>query len=361
MSVRRVVLQIHLWLGVVAGLYILIISLTGAALVFRIDIQRALHPDLFTPTTGTRAHPAAILDAVAAAYPDHQISFIDAPTTGRPVYLAYPFKENVYRAVLVDPVTTRVLGEVPERSFARTLQRLHFDLLGGRTGRRINGIGAFVILALCVTGVLLWWQSRSNWNRLTWQVHRAIGISTLAFIVLMAVTGLSFTFPSSFRSAVTSLSPTTVVRAPLSDPAGVTASSPTWRELIDRARLRAPGQHVAQVFIPATETAAFRVTFSRVAPTPMGVPALTDVYLDRYTGEALPDPPRPPATAGDLVMRWVAPLHVGSFGGLPIKVAWLVLGLAPPTLFVTGFVIWWTKGPAGARGSASPLRRSPRR
>jgi uncharacterized iron-regulated membrane protein len=26
-----------------------------------------------------------------------------------------------------------------------------------------------------------------------------------------------------------------------------------------------------------------------------------------------------------------------------IRVAWLVLGLAPPLLFVTGFVMWWTR------------------
>ena len=46
---RRVVFQIHMWLGLLAGLYVLLISITGAALVFRIDLQRALHPDLFTP------------------------------------------------------------------------------------------------------------------------------------------------------------------------------------------------------------------------------------------------------------------------------------------------------------------------
>jgi uncharacterized iron-regulated membrane protein len=42
-------------------------------------------------------------------------------------------------------------------------------------------------------------------------------------------------------------------------------------------------------------------------------------------------------------MDWVGPLHVGSFGGNAIRVAWLVLGLAPPLLFVTGFLMWWTR------------------
>jgi uncharacterized iron-regulated membrane protein len=42
-------------------------------------------------------------------------------------------------------------------------------------------------------------------------------------------------------------------------------------------------------------------------------------------------------------MDWVAPLHVGSFGGTTIRAAWLVLGLAPPFLFVTGFIMWWSR------------------
>jgi len=44
-------------------------------------------------------------------------------------------------------------------------------------------------------------------------------------------------------------------------------------------------------------------------------------------------------------------LHVGNFAGLPIKVLWAVLGLAPPLLFVTGFIMWWHRalGPWLAR------------
>ena len=67
------------------------------------------------------------------------------------------------------------------------------------------------------------------------------------------------------------------------------------------------------------------------------------MYLDQYTGEALAQPPAAGRTPGDAVMSWVAPLHVGGFGATGLKVAWLVLGLAPPILFVTGFLTWWTR------------------
>jgi uncharacterized iron-regulated membrane protein len=42
-------------------------------------------------------------------------------------------------------------------------------------------------------------------------------------------------------------------------------------------------------------------------------------------------------------MAWIAPLHVGGFNATGLRVAWCLLGLAPPALFVTGFTMWWTR------------------
>jgi uncharacterized iron-regulated membrane protein len=94
---------------------------------------------------------------------------------------------------------------------------------------------------------------------------------------------------------------------------------------------------------PSTDKDAFLVMFSAVRPAPVGREQLTPVYLDQYTGEVLKESPRAARSAGDVIMDWVAPLHVGSFGGMTIRVAWLILGLAPPLLFVTAFIMWWSR------------------
>jgi len=93
--------------------------------------------------------------------------------------------------------------------------------------------------------------------------------------------------------------------------------------------------------------------FSRQQPTPVGNTALESVYLDQYTGTVLTSPARH-RTAGDVVMAWLAPLHVGSVGGSGLRVAWLALGLAPPLLFLTALVMWWNRvvRPRWARGKA---------
>jgi uncharacterized iron-regulated membrane protein len=43
------------------------------------------------------------------------------------------------------------------------------------------------------------------------------------------------------------------------------------------------------------------------------------------------------------VLSWMQPLHYGNFGGLPLKLLWVVLGLSPPLLFTTAAIMWWNR------------------
>ena len=92
----------------IVGLYVLVVSVTGAALVFRIDMQRAMFPHLFYPRVeGVPAEPAAAPRVGERAYPGHRISGIDAPTTARPTVLAYVVRGREFLTVLVDPSMRR--------------------------------------------------------------------------------------------------------------------------------------------------------------------------------------------------------------------------------------------------------------
>ena len=79
---RRALFQVHLWTGVLAALYVIVVCVTGAALVFRINLQRAAHPDLLTSSgDGSPADVATVLDTRREAYPGGRVSGVDAPTT----------------------------------------------------------------------------------------------------------------------------------------------------------------------------------------------------------------------------------------------------------------------------------------
>jgi uncharacterized iron-regulated membrane protein len=128
----------------------------------------------------------------------------------------------------------------------------------------------------------------------------------------------------------------------LSTASAETVSRPTWHVLIDRARTQKPHSSVARVVLPGNSRSAFLVQFADVSPTPVGAD-LSSVYLDQFTGESLSEASSRQPTAGDVVMAWVGPLHLGSFGGAGVKAVWFVLGLSPALLFVTGFAVWWMR------------------
>ena len=296
-----------------------------------------------------------MLERVSDAFPGDRISGIDAPTSARPTTLAYVARGQQFLTILVDPATGRVLGQLPEQSWVRTIQDVHYNLLGGRTGRIVNGAGAGLLLLMCATGLVIWWPGmaawrrgftinfRRGWKRVNWELHSTVGIWCVTLIAMWAVTGLYFVWPSSFRNVVDAVSSVTVTTTPTSGPLSGTAHRPGWRELIALAERTIPNQYVQRVVPPSNDKDAFLVMFSPVRPAPAGREQLTPVYLDQFTGVVLQEPPRPHRSAGDVIMDWTVPLHVGSFGGLPVRIAWLILGLAPPLLFVTGFIMWWSR------------------
>lgn len=335
----RILFQAHRWVGLIAGLYVLIVSISGAALVFRIDLQRASHPQLFTAAGGALADPVAIMESVARAYPHHRLSGVDAPTTARPTYLAYVTAPGTFKTVLVEPATARVLGELPERTAVRSLQELHYDLLSGRTGRIVNGLGALAIIVLVVTGAAEWWRRPRNWRRgrRLRELHRALGALSLALVMMWALTGAYFAFPSAFGAIINAVSPLNSARAPQSA-VRHDATPPAWRQVIAAARQHRRRGHVARVVMPTGERGAWLVMFADRQPTPANT-TLDAVYLDQYSGAVI-DLQQAPPSIGDRIVRAIAPLHVGAFGGTPIRLAWFAFGLAPALLAISGAWMW---------------------
>ena len=88
----------------------------------------------------------------------------------------------------------------------------HANLLGGKTGRMVNGIGAISLVVLCVTGAVIWWPGTRHWRRsltvdwrtsfarINWDLHSALGFWAFPFVIVWAVSGTYFTFPQLFNS-----------------------------------------------------------------------------------------------------------------------------------------------------------------
>ena len=360
---RKAVFQIHLWTGIAIGLYVFLISVTGALLVFRSELQHAAFPQFFvvSDTAGPPADIGTVLQAFTTAYSDQTISGIDTPTPSRQTFLTYVLKNGRYVAAFAHPVTAAVLGELPTDSWISRLQDLHFELLGGETGRTLNGVGAIGLAGLATTGLVIWWPGVAtwrralrvdwarNWRRVTFDLHSAIGIWAGVVVFVWGISGVYFIFSGPFRAAVNRVSALTVSPIATSNPelAG-RAPQPTLAMFVDRARAASPNSELVRVLLPTSETAPFVVTMTHPGLTRAEDDGGVSFYFDRFSGDLLHSWDPFPRTAGDRFVALMAPLHIGMFGSgslsrLAVKILWAILGLAPAALFATGAIMWWNR------------------
>src|SRR3970040_1207236 len=91
LTLHKVLFQVHLWLGIGVGLYILVISLTGAAVVFCSEMQHAMYPGFFpAEKAGTPgAHIADVAENMKSAYPEHELAGVSAPNEEQHNFVGY--------------------------------------------------------------------------------------------------------------------------------------------------------------------------------------------------------------------------------------------------------------------------------
>lgn len=183
-----------------AGLYLFAMGLSGAVLAFRPELQVRLFPQFFTvPRT---AAPLATLDAVAnsvrARYPGYRYGGIEAPSERRNAFLTYVALGDVVETVFVHPYSAEVIGALPREGWLYTLQELHYNLLLGRSGIPLNGIGAASLVLMAMSGLAIGF-GRSG-RRPVWELHRQAGLWSSAFLLMWGLTGVYFMFPSQVQA-----------------------------------------------------------------------------------------------------------------------------------------------------------------
>jgi uncharacterized iron-regulated membrane protein len=219
--IRRAIFQVHLWTGVGVGLYILVISVTGSAVVFRRELAKALLPTTLVEVTGQRMTIEELSAAAQKAYPRFDVSKVWMSSNPRAAVEIWITRGGRRRERLFNPYTGKDLGDaLPyEPRLVDWLVAFHDDLLGGRKGRLVNGVGALFLTALCMTGAIIWWPGTArvkrslilgwtgNWRRFNWDLHSTIGFWMFLFVLMWAVSGIYLAFPAPFGNLVDWLQP----------------------------------------------------------------------------------------------------------------------------------------------------------
>lgn len=169
-TLRTILFWCHLTAGVVAGIVILIMSVTGVLLAYERQMlewadTRGL--EITAPTGAQRLSTADLLERVRAARPNERpVAVTLRANPGAPVAV------NVgARTLQVDPYTGQVLGEgaTSLRAFFRSVTEWHRYLaMSGEsrtTGRAITGASNLAFLFIVASGPFLWWPKNAAWRQ----------------------------------------------------------------------------------------------------------------------------------------------------------------------------------------------------
>ena len=215
---KKIFRKIHLWLSVPFGLIITLVCFSGAMLVFENEVNEWSRPDLYYVET-VKESPLSmdkLLEKVATTLPDSVsvtgVSISSDPGRAYQVSLSKPRRASLY----VDQYTGEVKGKSERSGFFMFMFRMHRWLLDSMNpgnegifwGKMIVGVSTLLLVFVLISGIVIWWPrtrkalknslkitATKGWRRFWYDLHVAGGMYALIFLLAMALTGLTWSFP----------------------------------------------------------------------------------------------------------------------------------------------------------------------
>jgi uncharacterized iron-regulated membrane protein len=355
---RSLVLKVHLCLGLVAALFLLILSVTGAVMAFEHDIERWSDPGLWQAAVGQQQMDEDRLVAIAEAkFSPARVSAIQIAARRDVVHV---LRMSDHAAVYVNQwngsVTGRTVGMTRTQDWIGYVHQLHLRLLPNpRATPALAGPGkltvSFVGLILCLlvpTGLVLWWRAkrlsiraRGSAFRIAFDAHHAVGIYACLFLLVAGLTGVMVGFDVAeqlFYSVTRSEGP--------KRPPPPQASAANGREAISVERAMAvargavPGGDVIQVQIPENSRAVFAVFLRSPREVAIDSPIPIIVYVDPYNASVIRVQDLFTESPGYRLVRLNRAIHTGDLWGGPGHVVMSLSSLGLGVMVITGLFIW---------------------
>ena len=352
---RRLWLDVHLWLGVGLMVVLIPLSVTGAILVWHDALDRSLYASRYAVSGPEASQPvtsyAAAADKAFAGQatltqirlpqkpgdPVVAVGRIKGPTgaDGRPRTL------NVW----IDPPTAGVLASAEiARTFTMVTHRLHGSLLIPGAGRKVVGWLGWAMFVSSATGLWLWWPRHAGFTRgLRWwrgastlfNLHHMIGFWLCLPLAVLSLTGVYISFPQTSHALVGA-------PPPPARPAGPGRFAPPLSKpnlTMDWAAAEAlqvnPEAPIVSISMPqqgAKPTWRFEIG--------MGPGKTLPVQVDDATGAIKVGKPSGAEGGPDPLSRWVRRIHDGGEMGIVWRTVITLAGTAPAVLGVSGLVMW---------------------
>lgn len=392
---KKIFRKIHLWLSVPFGLIITLVCFSGVMLVFENEANEWFRRDLYYVETvkGSPLPMDKLLEKVATTLPDSVavtgVSISSDPGRAYQVSLSKPRRASLY----VDQYTGEVKGKSERSGFFMFMFRMHRWLLDSMNpgnegifwGKMIVGVSTLLLVFVLISGIVIWWPrtrkalknslkitATKGWRRFWYDLHVAGGMYALIFLLAMALTGLTWSFPW-YRTAFYKVFGVEVQQRAAqgheqksdaqkrntklaahrekkregnevrkgersrrpennhSDMYSVTSPFVYWQEIYDKLRRQNP--EYKQISI-SSGTAS--VSFNR-----FGNQRASDRYsFNTDNGEFTETSLYQHQDKSGKIRGWIYSVHVGNWGGMFTRILTFIAALLGSALPLTGYYLW---------------------
>ena len=373
---RSVVFWMHLVCGVVAGVVVLIMSITGVALTYEKQMLEWADRGAWTaPSLVGARHlpPETLLAKAAAAQPGlAPTGFTLRAPAAAPATVT--FQGN--KSLLIDPYTGTIVGEPPAglRNFFRTMTVWHrylaLDGTSRATGRAITGAANLGFLFIVLSGIYLWFPRVWTWlqfKNVLWfrgglpgkardfNWHNVIGFWSAVPLAVVVAGAVPISYPWA-----SNLVYRLVGEAPPAPAQGARPAVPPRAESVPVDGLDAAYAR-AQERVPAWRTITVRLTGGPRAPFVFtvdegysGQPQKRDTLAVSRTGEIEKSEKFSDLSAGRRLRSWLRFAHTGEIYGLTGQTIAGIVSAGGVVLVYTGIALAFRRFTAWLRRRRSP-------
>ena len=371
MTFKKIILKIHLWLGLASGIIVVILGLTGCIYAFEEELRQAVHDYYYVDTVKNQKLPVSRLIEIAKEAnkdnPKQLLSGCEILTDPKRT-AAISFSEeldpdsiwywNRYQSVSVyiDPYTGSVKEiEKYNSEFFVFIRMLHQTLcLRSDIGDPIVGTATIIFIISLISGLILWWpknksaakqrvwfrwKDTTKWKRKNYDLHNILGFYSILFGLIFALTGLVWAFQSYDNAIQWALNGGKTYEDEIvkSDTTHYVSVKPLDKVYQTLKQLH-PNARFYYISIPGeTNSSAVIYTFvafkSRIDDV--------SIQFDQYSAKILKTTTYKDKNTGEKFRGLNYDIHVGSILGLPGKILAFFASLICTSLPITGFLIWW--------------------
>jgi uncharacterized iron-regulated membrane protein len=353
LSFRKLVLTLHLWAGLLAGAFLLMLGTTGCLLVYERGIDQALNRRLVHVQPMTQPLPLGkLFSDLEKAHPGYHVTdmaFSREPDIGYQMYLN-PGANAEGFVTIVNQYNGLELGSASTANqFMNFVNGLHTHLLmetHRETGRFIVGVSSILLLFLSCSGLVLWWRRKLfvvNWStapgRINFDLHNMLGAFFSLFLFCFSLTGIALAWDESISKIVNRVTRSYGMPVTPEMPEPPSGAAPLGvDQILVSARAALPGAEIDSLSMHPGEPVDLRMKFPEDR-TPVG---RSRVRVDPYTGSVLNVWNTRTAPIGFKINRmWIREIHSGDIFGWPTRILACIASLVLPILTITGTLIWW--------------------